>query len=248
MTLPMVLLTATVTPNAPSLSGTLSDAGERLHQYRRSVRRWADAARLYGFNLAVVETSGSSEPELFRDVAKRDRSAIQFVPYSPLPGLVARGKGAAELGAVQDALRRLEGLTDVSTVYKVTGRLVLENCNILDSLSPNGLRVRMTLDRSFADTRVLGASCTVWRDLLQDSDEVMNDENGVFLEHFIAGRASYGAAVGQISLSRFPRRPILTGQSGATGIRYSAAKGRMRATALTWAEGKLAALAALKQS
>lgn len=247
MSRPIVLLTATVTPNAPALGGVVNDPRDRLIQYRRSIKVWSRAAQSQDFSLAVVETSGSTAQEVLGGVSGAARANIQFVPYLPPRELLVRGKGAAELGAVHEALGRLDGISDESTVYKVTGRLALLNPMILETLPADGLRLRMTLDRSFADSRVFGASLAVWRDQLQDHERVINDESGTFLEHFIAGRASYGSTVGRISLSRFRQRPVLSGRSGATGATYSAASSRVRAGLLTWTEAKLAALAARKQ-
>jgi len=222
----VVLLTATVSPNSPRLAGVVADESERRSQYIESIRVWSRASEQFGFRLAVVETSGESRESLLRLVDGAPER-IQTVTFLPDDRTVSRGKGAAELAAVQFALGQLTACTDETAVYKVTGRLMLRNPEIIRHLEPDDVLVRMTLDRSFADTRILGASKRVWMGLFADTGVDLDDDSGLFLEHFIAGQVARASALKQVRLQRFSSRPEFIGTSGQSGLSYDTRRPRI---------------------
>lgn len=242
-----VLLTATVRPNT-QLFLTQSDPAERLAQYRRAIARWAEDLEPIDAELVVVETSGAGRDELLTEIPKARRSAVAVLSYNAGEVLGAVGKGTLEAEAIRRGLEMVlrESGAD-RTVYKATGRLVLANARLLvQDLGPQAVRVRMTADRTFADTRFIGGSLAAWsRVLLADADRI-DEPRGVFLEHVVAGSVGRAAALKDVALDRFPVRPLFDGQSGSTGQVYG--RGLRSVESLRrLAESALAAAAARKQ-
>ncbi|WP_258724174.1 hypothetical protein [Cellulomonas sp. NS3] len=244
----IVLLTATVTPNGDfGIAGASPD--RRREQYRRAVAHWASSLHGSPFGLAVVETSGEPAESLTRLVAVRSSAPVEVHPFAPTAGLVARGKGAIEAAAIEHVLKsREEPVDGATTLFKATGRLRLLNAAVcLEPLAPATVRVRMTLDRTYADTRLLGARASVWRTCLTGMAEEVDDDAGVFLEHVVASRIAGRAALGAIAVSRFPTRPVLAGESGTSGARYSPLRQLASARLLHPLESALVRLAQRKQ-
>lgn len=243
----MVLLTATVTPNV-SEHLVVSDPHVRLRHYQDSVKEWHRALAPSGFDIAIVETSGATRGDILSKLSGPEQSNIAFFNYQPSLHQIERGKGAIEMAAIQHAITEHGGLAPESTIYKCTGRLPLINVNdCIGALSPMSVRARMTLDRSWVDTRLFGATMQVWKDLLFDSADRVDDNRGIYFERVVAARFSAGIALNEIRLSRFASRPLFSGVSGTSGNRYSPARSRLKSIVLGSFETGLARLATRKQ-
>lgn len=243
-----VLLTATVRPNT-QLFLARSDPAERLAQYRRSIAHWAEGLQPIDADLLVVETSGADPDELLAEVPVARRSEIRVLSYDAGEALGAVGKGTLEAEAIRRGLEIVRSESGGGhTVYKVTGRLVLTNARrLVQDLGPRAARVRMTVDRTFADTRFLGGSIGVWdRVLLADVDRI-DEPRGVFLEHVVAGSLGRAVALKDVAVERFPVRPLFDGRSGSTGQLYSRRRPRPVESVYRLAETALTAVAARKQ-
>lgn len=244
----IVLLTATVTPNG-NFGIVAASPDRRREQYRRAVAHWASSLRGSPFTLAIVETSGEPADSLTRLVAVGSSATVEVHAFAPTASLVARGKGAIEAAAIQHVLEpRDEPVDGSATLYKATGRLRLLNAGAcLELLAPATVRVRMALDRTYADTRLLGARASVWRTCLEGMAEEVDDDAGVFLEHVVASRIASRAALSTIAVSRFPVRPVLAGESGTSGARYSPLRQFASGRLLHPLESALVRLAGRKQ-
>lgn len=239
-----ILLTVAVTPNV--LSRVVVDQPlVRLHHYREAISAWASATERIGFSLAVVETTGALASEVVPESA---RGRTTFLSYAPSGDRRLRGKGAAEFGAIAHAIQVL-GLPDSATLYKCTGRLVLVNADrLLTPVADRTVRVRGTLDRSWFDTRLLGAQVSVWQDTLLNAGARADDTKGLFLERTVAAVVSSEAALGRLSIETFRERPRFEGSSGSTGVRYTRRFARLRAIFDAPLEAGLRRLAASKQA
>ncbi|MGN7190383.1 hypothetical protein [Curtobacterium sp. MCBA15_004] len=243
-----VLLTAAVTPNT-QLHVAQSDPAVRLEQYKIAIARWVDLVRSSKAELVVVETSGVDPDEILTLVPGPLRPGVRVMTYQAPPPINDVGKGPMEV----DAIRR--GLAAVAlecgedrTVYKATGRLVLANAaRLVRRLEPHEVAVRMTVDRSFADTRFLGASVAVWRDVLLADVGHIDERAGVFLEHVVAGSVARASAIGVVDIARFPERPVFAGQSGSTGKVYDGRAVRVAEGLRRRGESLLASFAGRKQ-
>ncbi|MBF4584901.1 hypothetical protein [Curtobacterium sp. VKM Ac-2887] len=243
-----VLLTATVRPNT-TMYLVQHDPAARLEQYRRAISSWATQLEATSFDLTVVETSGATATELLSAVDPRLRSRIRTIQYDPSESDASRGKGRLEADAIACGVAAIEDSDPDQSIYKSTGRLVLRNARRLVRPIPlDAVRVRMTLDRSFADTRFVGAHAQVWRTILLADTAAVDEEAGIYLEHVLAGAVARAAALQQIRIERFPERPHFVGQSGSTGRRYRRGLTSALPTLPLLAERGLARLASRKQT
>lgn len=242
-----VLLTATVTPNV-SDHLVVSDPGLRLRQYQNAIAGWYRALGATDFSLAVVETSGAPKDEVLAQLPQSERSRVPFFHHLPTNDQLRRGKGAVELAAIEHALNTHDALVPESTVYKCTGRLTLLNvAHTVATLAPTSVRVRMTLDRSWADTRLVGATVQTWRDVLVPGAHKIDDDRNRYFERVMAAQLAPRLALGELQLERFPSRPIFTGVSGTSGRSYSPQLSRAKERVWRPLEDLLARVAARKQ-
>jgi hypothetical protein len=56
--------------------------------------------------------------------------------------------------------------------------------------------------------------------LFADTGVELDDDSGLFLEHFIAGQVARASALKQVRLRRFSSRPEFIGTSGQSGLSY----------------------------
>ena len=244
----LVILSATVTPNG-DFGIAEFDPERRREQYRGAIAFWILALRGTPFRLAVVETSGEPAGALGLSHERDVTGTADFYAFVPDRAVVARGKGAIEAAAIEYVIDLCRGsLSDSATLYKCTGRLKLINYRAcLGVLDPGAVCARMTIDRSYADTRLIGASIDVWRDSLRGMAEEVDDANGVFLEHVVASRIARGVALRRVTLTRFAERPIFEGSSGTSGSRYSPRREEAVNATLGRLEEMLSRFAARKQ-
>ncbi|RWZ68632.1 hypothetical protein ELQ92_05380 [Labedella populi] len=240
-----VILTAAVTPSVTDHL-VVNDPGTRLRQYRSSLEAWRAAADASGFALAVVETSGAAENDVTHGIA--GSTEIRFESYTPSDDEILRGKGAIETAALGHFLASAS-LPDEETVYKCTGRLSVANANrVISPLAEATLRGRMTLDRSWIDTRLVGASLDVWRDIVIPAGRSVDDRVDQPIEKELVVHAASRLAGGSLSWDRFPERPFFEGISGTSGRPYSASRSRLSNLLLARIENHLVRLAARKQA
>ncbi|MBT1675197.1 hypothetical protein KK087_02970 [Curtobacterium flaccumfaciens pv. flaccumfaciens] len=244
-----VLLTATVRPNT-TMNLVQHDPDARLAQYRHAIGVWAAQLDGTSFGLTVVETSGATATQLLSSVDAGSRHRIRVVQYDPTESDPSRGKGRLEADAIVHGLASIEQASGSDqSIYKSTGRLVLRNARRLVVPIPSRtVRVRMTLDRSFADTRFVGARAHDWRTVLLADAAAIDEEAGVYFEHVLAAAVARSAALKQIRVEHFPERPYLTGQSGSTGRRYGRGFASSVPALSLLAERGLAVLASKKQT
>jgi hypothetical protein len=214
------LLTATVRPNLTKKLAVV-DPSVRLRQYQEALRSWVEVAREQDAHIAIVETSGFERAAFLAAVDASDQGRITFVNYEPSAAVIGRGIGYIEWQAIRFALETV-GFHADDTVYKVTGRLTVTNPKaVFGRLEPNGVRLRTRIDGSHSDTRVLGASVAVWRDVLLPAADDVDYDRRIEIEHTVAARVRHARTLGRVSVSSFPRRPRFAGQSGTNGATYS---------------------------
>lgn len=243
----LVVLTATVSPNVTERL-TLVDPGARLKQYQAAIASWEQALEHSGFGLAIVETSGADRDDLLSRVAENKRPAVKTFNFEPSTSQTARGKGAIELGALAFALEQCPEIGQHNTVYKCTGRLsVLNASRVIRRLSPAIVRARTMADRSWVDTRLVGARAAVWQELIDSCANTVDESIGFDLERIAAAHFASRAALKCLAIERFPERPIFAGMSGTSGQSYSPFLARARNALMRPVETVLAEIASRKQ-
>lgn len=248
MTSSTILLTATVRPNT-HLHLAQADPAVRLAQYQHAIGVWAAQAVACDAELFVVETSGARPADLLSSVPVRTRSDIRVLSHEAGSSERAGGKGLFEAEAIRHGAEAVaQELGTDRTIHKATGRLVLTNAtHLVRALPPEVVQIRMTTDRTFADTRFIGAAASVWLRVLLADAEHIDEPNEVYLEHVVAGSVARAAAMKTIRVERFPRRPSFEGQSGSTGRNYRGGGSPLLSRLARIGEDGLAALAARKQ-
>ncbi len=243
----VVILTATVTPNSLKQL-RIVDPAERLRQYRLSIKAWSLLPQDVVSQLIVVETSGADGAELLGEVPANRRSNVTVHSYSPSPGEIRLGKGAMEWGAIRHVLTSEPEIESTATIYKATGRLRLANAaRIVEPVPETACRVRMMADRSWADTRLMGASRQIWEGTILPASNQVDDEAGSYIERACAAELSYAAALGRTSILRFARKPLFIGASGSNGRRYTSRGGHIVDGPRQLMEAALARVASRKQ-
>lgn len=241
-----LVLTAAVSPNAAGKTA-LTDPQERISQYRAAIASLLQKGVHEKSRLSVVETTGFPLDELRRTFGIRN-DEVELFSYSPSVGELTRGKGAAEMGALRHVVESTSGHSPDETIYKLTGRLILEDAEQqLIPLRRNELIVRGTIDGTWFDTRFFGASRKVWEGWLVDVAENVDDSRSFFLERALASAVASDVAAGLLVRRQFSNRPILVGASGSTGRTYSSFVERAKSRLLGQAEKALARIAHTKQ-
>ncbi|KIC59370.1 hypothetical protein RM52_04005 [Microbacterium hominis] len=171
--------------------------------------------------MIVVETTGTSRSDFMSGLDDECGRRVEYINYVPSADEAQRGKGAVELRAIDDAIDQLlVGMGD-ETLFKLTGRLIVSNLSrLLIPLPPQTLVARGTLDRTWFDTRLLGARVSLWKDSLCRASALCNDRAGVYVEKALAAQIARDLVLGRIDLVRFPQQPAFSGQSGSTGTTY----------------------------
>ena len=211
-----ILLTAAVVPS-PHSHVTLTDPDSRLRQYQESIAFWHHASSAMGRRLAVVESSGTPRSTLIGLVDRLSRHSIVTQTVKAPNEVENQGKGASEAFMIDAFVAQL-GASDLSA-YKVTGRLRVTNYReSMQVVQPSTVVVRMTLNRAYADTRVLGASIDVWKRELNAMYDDVDEGRGVWLEHVVASRLAAAHALKRLNVERFNRRPRLQGMSGTHAL------------------------------
>jgi hypothetical protein len=235
-----VVLTAAVTPTVTQRV-SVADPGQRAREYAAALTRWAGTARQLGLNLVVVETTGAPREALWP--AGVEGRHLSFVAD---PADSARGKGAVEAAAIDHALAHAPELR-AGTAYKCTGRLWVANAaDLLGALPPTTARIRRTLDWSWVDSRLVGASVDLWRGALAGMGADVDDRAGHYLEHVLADRLRRAWATDGAAVQRLGRRPVYVGRSGSTGIDYRSPRERLKGAVLQPLESLLAGPLATK--
>ena len=241
----VLLLTATVTPNSSAYDALTSKT--RLAQYQESIAWWSSELAGSLVELAVVETSGADSEALLARSNLEHRSLIHVVSHRQAQGDIAMGKGAMEFAAIESAFESL-GLEHDDVVYKATGRLKIGNHRrVLTSLDGGSIAIRMTLDHTFADTRLVGATVGTWQRELLPARALVDDSRGVYIEHAVASRIGAAAPLGLVEVVPFKARPEFRGTAGSTGRRDSAGRAALAGRAFGWLEGRARHFASRKQ-
>lgn len=214
----VIMLTSTVYPNVDKHL-VLADPELRKEQYRASFSWWLKISKELNAQLAIVETSKASLEDFFRSEEINDSQNIFFTNYEPTPSEILQGKGAIEISAckhLMDTFPEVFGLQD--TVYKITGRLVISNYKkILKILSPSEVSIRSTINNLFVDTRCIGASTYTWKNILLNTNKLVDDDKGIYLEHTTALAIHEAVTNQKVEIVRFADVPIIIGTSGSSG-------------------------------
>lgn len=210
----VVLLTGTIDPqNVPYVR--IRQPWERLKDYVISILMWllfSDAS-----DIVFCENSNYNyNYQYLYEIASLKQKRLEIITFDGNKESEKFGKGYGEGLIIEYAIHNSRILKSVDNFYKVTGRLFVENFNIIvkyhekDSTVFNkyGLRSKMV------DTRFFKSSISFYKENLIDAYKEVNDLKRIYLEHVFYRRLN-----GK-SIPSFKRYPRFVGRSGSNGIIY----------------------------
>lgn len=132
-----LLMTATIAPDAQAAAHTQFDPAQRLAEYLAALTHYL---RLPDVKILFVDNSAYPLDAL-KAVADKSGREVLFHSYkSPIPP--AYGKGRGEMELIATALDHFRPqLGEDEPVWKVTGRLIVENLAALIATQPQGLSI-----------------------------------------------------------------------------------------------------------
>lgn len=220
--LPVVLLTATVTPrNVPFLKR--SDWRVRLSDYKVALQSWLTSR--VSTDIVFCENSAFDLSELswICSRATEFTGRIEMLSFSDSDYDSARGKGFGELNIISWALKNSALLRSANRVLKVTGRIYVRNVNRLigeiHKQSKPEVFCDLRRNLTFADSRVFCATQKFLREFLLPMHGIVNDTAGVYFENALA-RAVHSALSVGLRWAPLPRVPDLEGVSGTLDVKY----------------------------
>ncbi len=211
-----VLLTATIAP--PPLPRLVAlDPNQRWAQYRLALEYWMDQTR--ATRLVFCENSGygvNYTPLIMR--ASSLSKQLEVISFNGNHEAHLKGRGYGEGEIIRYALHNSRLIASASGFFKVTGRLVVQNFDLLEYLTrsrPVVMSERSAWRKGWVDTRFYKMDKAFYLRHLQDVH--LNADR----PDWILGKA-YAAAVGTLGLPPFPVAMRIHGVSG-NGVPYDEA-------------------------
>ncbi len=242
-----LLMTATIAPDAGAALHQQFDPSERLKQYQEALAFYLRAAG-QPWKILFVDNSGHSLQAL-EEVGLKHACAdrpLRFLSYkSPIPAAWGKGRGEVEL--IETALDHFrDDLADDEPVWKVTGRLIVNNFATMVSTQPSGFSLyadcrdvpligeRLGGNR-WMDTKLIAFTPKGYRTLIKQ-----DWPNGLFtLEKLLYERLNPVLRGRSDVFPRFRVQPDFVGTGGGSGKNYRSPGNRTK-TALRKAARKIA--------
>ncbi len=214
----IVLLTGTVNPDGMVFTA-LQDVEVRKNQYIDSIRFWLKTA---GLPIVFVENSNTDLSDYFKDEINSDK--IEVLHFSGNNFDKRLGKGVGELNCIEYACANSVKMKEISFVFKVTGRYKIINFNtFLNEYRARpeiDLLVDFKWDLSFCDSRFFGFTPAFLPDFLSNYRGLLNDSEGIYLEHILAKAALTAIAAGY-AFKPLITLPRIEGYSASSGVQYN---------------------------
>ena len=231
-----LLLTATIAPAADAPLHAQFDAGARLAQYAEALAHCLETPGP-GWTILFVDNSGHPLDALKSVAARHARPdrPVHFLGYrSEVPA--AWGKSRGEMALIETALAHFSAiLPPDAPVWKITGRLKVENLGRMVETQPAGFRVYADFrsvpfvgsrffGNHWTDTKLIAFTPEGYDALIRQDwpDHVFNVEQLLF--DTLRPRLGPGSGI----VPRFCTQPVFAGTSGATGRDYAAPRERLK--------------------
>lgn len=211
-----ILLTACINPDGMSFT-KLTDKDVRLEQYMKALHHYLKATH---YPIVFAENSNTDISSLFTDETKAGR--LEVLTFSGNEDK-SKGKGYGEAKIIEHAISHSKLLDEDTKLIKITGRLIVDNLQeVLARQFPlrrdDSLVCAFNSDLSFADSRLIIAPVSFYRQFLKDKEAINDNENHYF-EHVLAANILNNHA----PFVPFWTEPSIVGISGSTGQDYVAA-------------------------
>jgi hypothetical protein len=211
-----LLLTATIDPGATILV-VRREPLLRLEDYRFALESWLSSEA--AVRIVFCENSAYDLAALRRLCAPETGREVEFISFSGNEHGATRGKGYAELGIIEYAMRSSDLISNSDVIVKCTGRLTVRNAQrVVQAIRGCDFDIMCTLKRNlaFADSRLFAATPEFIRHYLLPRADMIDDNAGVHFEHALASATARALGDG-MRWSPFPVFPRIEGISGSDG-------------------------------
>lgn len=216
----VLLLSATVDPGMTSMVAR-RDPMVRLKDYETSLRFWLASGAIS--KIVMFENSGYDIRTLKAIASDFPSCDVEFHSFAGNQSGASLGKGHAELLGISRTLKQSQLIRNADLIVKCTGRLWVSNSReLFPRIAERAFDVMCTLKQhlSFADARFFAATPEFINDYLVPRNEMINDAEGIFLEHALAC-ATAKAIADRGAWRPFPNFPVIKGISGTYGTTIS---------------------------
>lgn len=227
-----LLMTATIAPDPAAAAHTQFDPAQRLAEYQAALVHYLRVP-----DLKILFVDNSAYPlDALKELAARAGREVLFHSYkSPVPPAFGKGKGEMEL--IATALDQFRSrLGEDEPVWKVTGRLIVDNLDDLIATQPQGFSVYADCrdvpligealgGNQWTDTKLIAFTPAGFRSLIyHDWPD----------EHFTVEKLLYQRLkphLGRKDITpRFRVQPEFRGTSGGSGKNYRSFGNRSKST------------------
>jgi hypothetical protein len=225
--MPILLLTATVTPPAGAVQLQRTDPGQRLDDYAQALQFYIPLLERRVFDAIVFTENSESDIGRLRGAAAASsaRDRIEFISFQGLDYPPEFGRAYGELKLVDHAMRHsrlVQAAGPDTMVWKVTGRYIIRNIEKLLRVRPDARFVCHCRDlpRRWADMYVMGWTKRDYPRVLQGLwDHLKESELKTSAEQ--AFRHQVDALARMLPVQRrFAVPPIVVGARGLDNSRY----------------------------
>ena len=227
-----LLLTATLTPGyVPYLLRT--DIVQRENDYIKAVRCWL----LHGIPIVFVDNSNTRSEKII--ALLNQSNSNEYITFQSAVSILGKGNGEMEI--IDYAFKHSGLISQFDTIIKVTGRLYVPNINLLiKNFFDYGTYVTgmFKRDLTFTDSRVIIAKAVFYPDYLLPLSTLVNEPDGVYVEHILA-RAIHRAMADGKRWCLPAEAPVFIGISASENLKYN--------NSLFWSLRRNIVLSILKQ-
>ncbi|WP_333816697.1 hypothetical protein [Tabrizicola sp.] len=228
-----LLMTATIAPDAQAAAHSQFDPAERLAQYQAALAHYL---RIPALKILFVDNSAHPLDALAATAREAGRP-VHFHSYkSPVPPALGKGRGEMEL--IATALDHFKAeIGEDEPVWKVTGRLIVDNLDALIATQPQGFALYADCrdvpligealgGNQWMDTKLIAFTPKGFRTLIQQDwpDENFTIEKLLYqhLKPVLRDRKDI--------VPRFRLQPDFIGTSGGSGKNYRSFGNRTKST------------------
>ena len=210
----ILLLTACINPGKMPYTH-LIDKSERLRQYKTAIDFYL---RKTEFPIVFAENSNTDISIDYQNEISKGR--IELLTFDGNDNK-QRGKGYGEANILEYALNHSQLISKNSYIVKITGRLIVENINIIlrnpfPFQKSNSICCSFHSDLNFSDSRFFCAPVEFFTFFIMHKEQI-NDNQDIFFEHILANCVIKS----EIPCYPFWKEPSIIGTSGSTGEKYN---------------------------
>jgi hypothetical protein len=215
----ILLLTATIKPNANQPDLNLTNPQERLEDYRRAMVFYADALKEGIIDgIVFVDNSGFELKTLSADFPSKNIEWISFYGLD-YPSTYHRGYGEFKLIDFAFANSSvLKGLNESDRVWKVTGRYIIKNLKSIILYAPKKFELYCDIKNNWLDMALIAWSIKGYERSIRGMSE--NFKTGMAPELILSQLIKEEAKLNGGIVSSYFWMPLIIGRRGADGSQF----------------------------